>query len=73
VTDDLQKDLVRGFARFVLKQGRGATCPTPHKNNQPKTWQQRGRELYGAELFNSVLREEIERMKQEANGTRSGG
>lgn len=60
-----KRDLARGFARFVIKMGHGALAPssTPERR---VTWQQKGRELYGRELFNEVLREELAKLKGEA-------
>lgn len=58
-----RKQLARGFARFVIRQGSGACCPHPYEKGphagEPKTWQARGREIYGIELFNQVMREEL--------------
>lgn len=57
---------VRGFVRFVIRQGHGALCSIEDpKTRTPITWQARGRQLYGAELFNDAMREELVRMKEQ--------
>lgn len=56
-------EFVRGFARLVIDKGFGAIAPTTQKDKHGRplqeTWQDVGRRLYGRELFNTVLKEEI--------------
>lgn len=62
--EERKRLFVRGFARFVIRQGAGALCSIEDpKTKRPITWQARGRQLYGVTLFNAVLREEIEALK----------
>lgn len=68
--EERKKQFVRGFARFVIKQGVGALCSiVDPKTKKPVTWQTRGRQLYGAELFTTVMREEVAALKAKTDGT----
>lgn len=56
---------VRGFVRFVISQGYGAKCPSiKDDKGAPITWQQRGRQMYGKDLFDTVMREELAARKR---------
>lgn len=67
--EERRKLFVRGFARFVIGQGVGALCSVMDpKTKKPITWQTRGRQLYGAELFTTVMREELEKLKGSSGG-----
>jgi hypothetical protein len=52
-------EFARGFARKVLDLGHGAVTGQVDSSGKPVTWQARGRELFGAEVFNQAMRDEI--------------
>lgn len=56
--EERRRLFVRGFAKFVIAQGSGALAPSSEKG-KALTWQARGRQIYGAEPFNQVMREEL--------------
>lgn len=60
-----RKQFVRGFVRLVIRQGHGAKCGIiDPRTKEPMSWQARGRQLYGVELFNQVFREELARRSE---------
>lgn len=58
-------EFVRGFARLVITKGYGAKAPPTQKDRNgqmiEETWQDVGRRIYGASVFNAVLKEELAR------------
>lgn len=66
-------NFVVGFVRFVLDQGAGALAPGVANGKQVReTWQAVGRRLYGKDLFNRVMLEEIEARKRGGNHAEVG-
>lgn len=57
-----RKQFVRGFARFVIEKGHGAVSPRKNEKGKLMSWQGVGRLLYGADLFNTVFREELTKL-----------
>lgn len=53
---------VKGFAKFVINQGYMAVAP-PDRDGSVRSWQQVGRDLFGEEVFNKAVREELERRR----------
>lgn len=67
----INPEFVRGFARMVISKGYGAKAPVTQRDKHGKdiieTWQDVGRRLYGKDVFNAVLCEEIEAKKGKAD------